>query len=748
MRLRSALLLLSIVTAAPLLLFTLAAGLYVYQRENSSLLTAALARNRATLDAVDAEMRGAVGVLRALETRPALVRDDYQAFHGEAQAVLLSQPDWQNIVLQLPSGAQLMNARQAWGTQLPATSIESISIKAAVSTRKPAVSNITFAPRLNNEPGFAVRVPVLRDGRVAYLISAVMRPAALQRILANQQLPDGWVSGITGMDGRLIARVPTGSPGTMASKDFLAHIKQADEGWYRGETLEGKDTFTAFSRSRFTGWSIGYAIPAETVVGNALRTATLLAAGVPLSLASAFVIGLWLSRRITRPIIGLAHAAGMIGGPVRPAKVQSSIAELAQLSNVIAQTAESIDERDRQLAQSRQELERQASELRDVDGNRSRFLALLSHELRNPLAPLRNGLALLKMNVDPARRAATMAIMERQVIQMARLIDDLLDVGRIDRGQLTLQFAAVGLNVILRAAIETVQPAALAKRLDLRVVLPAQDTWVQGDAVRLEQIVINLLSNACRYTQAGGRIELRMSTNDTTATIAVSDNGRGFEPSQASRLFQMFTRLPGAADDDPSGLGIGLSVSQALVQLHHGTIMAASDGPGLGAVFTVTLPLGEVPVASWELPPPVAVRNSRNRVLVADDNVDSAETVADLLRMLDFEVAVAHDGQHALDLAGSFRPAVAFLDLGMPRLGGIEVGKRMREMAGLEQVLLVAVSGLGQAADLEATQAAGFDVHLIKPAAVADITALAGMSRQQACDWLLTRESLTRGSAA
>jgi hypothetical protein len=177
MRLRSALLLLSIVTAAPLLLFTIAAGLYVYQRENSSLLTAALARNRATLDAVDAELRGAVSVLRALETSRSLVRDDYQAFHGEAQVVLRSQPDWQNIVLQRPHGAQLMNARLAWGTQLPATSIESMSIEAAVSTRMPAVSNITLAPRLNNEPGFAVRVPVIRNDQVVYLLTAVMRPA-------------------------------------------------------------------------------------------------------------------------------------------------------------------------------------------------------------------------------------------------------------------------------------------------------------------------------------------------------------------------------------------------------------------------------------------------------------------------------------------------------------------------------------------------------------------------------------------
>lgn len=732
MRLRSALTLLSLAAVAPVLVCAAMAAAYVYQQQSASLVSATTARNRATLEAVDAEIRGTIGVLRALAGSAALARDDLEAFHHEARITHQTQAHWHNILLSTPDGTQRVSTRHAWGTPLQTEPVDRRSLDQVVTSRLPAIGDLTFAPAPGGAPGIPIRIPVMRDGECAYVLTAVWRPQAVRQILINQNLPSDWRSGIVGTDGRLIARVPSGDPGTLASAEYRRRTADAAEGWYRGLTLDGLDTFTAFSRSSFTGWSIGFAIPAETVLSAARGPAILLGAGVVLSTLSALLIGVWLARRISRPIAELAQAAPMIGGPVKPPPVRSTIDEVQQLSTAVARTADAIAERDRQLALSRDESERQSEELRARDGNRSRFLALLSHELRNPLAPLRNGLELLKLDADPDRRVATQAIMERQVTVMARLIDDLLDVGRIDRGQLKLQLASVSLPGIARNASEAVMPALLAKRHDLRLQLPARDIRVMGDAVRLEQVMVNLLSNAAKYTQAEGRIELAIAADTAEATVAVSDNGCGFDPADSDRIFELFTRLPGA-DRDAGGLGIGLSIARALVELHGGRISARSDGPGSGAVFQVVLPRVEAPAEEAAPAAREQPATGSRRVLVADDNPDAADVLAELIRMLGHEAIVARDGREAVDLVEGSRPAIAFLDIGMPRMDGLEAARRIR--ASHPQLVLVALTGLGQLADREATRDAGFDCHLVKPATLADIGQLVPMSRADVRAW-------------
>lgn len=718
MRLRSSLLLLSLATAAPLLALSVLAGAYVFQRENATVVSAAMARNRAMLDAADDELTDTINTLRALSVTPSLAHDDLGTFRDQAGLVLSTQPHWRNFIVSRPDGRQVVNARDPPG-KAPTGDTEPRSLKAAVSTRAPVVGNLAFTRVPDGEPGVPVRVPVERDGQVAWVLTAIIRPEVFQQLLANQKLPQGWVSGLMGSDGRFIARVPALAPGSVASEDFRKRTAAAAEGWYRGTTVEGRDMYTAFAKSPMTGWSIGYAIPAGAIIGSAFGAATMIGTGILLSLVSALLIGYWLSRRIAQPISQLVGAARSMGDERPAAAVDSTIDEVTLLSQAVSEASATIRQRDDELRRINDQLRVHADELTKANANKARFLALLSHELRNPLAPLRNGLAILDATADPRVHTETRAMMERQLKHLTRLIEDLLDVGRIDRGQIPMAREPVLLESAVQAAIESTKPGMEAKRQELVVRYSPVPRHVMGDPVRLTQVFINLLGNASKYTPRGGRIEVRMAEDGAQAVVSVTDSGIGFGAADGARIFDMFVRLerpPG--EDDPGGLGIGLTLTRALVQLHQGRIEASSEGPGRGATFTVTLPTcaaSAAPVVQAEAPPQRA-HAAGGRVLVADDNIDAAQTFAELLRMEGFDVREVHDGVEALQSAREFHPHVVFLDLDMPRMTGIQVAMQLRQLAAAARPHMVALTGWGQEADLAAARAAGFDEHLTKPA--------------------------------
>ena len=263
MRLRTSLFLLSLATALPLVAFALLAAAFVVKHENENLVSVAKARNRAVLSAVDAELRGTIGTLRSIAVVRSLANDELQLFHATVRDILATQPGWNNVLLHDPTGRQLVNASKPWGTPLLAEPVAPRSIAAAVQTLQPAIDDLAAAPLLNNQLGIPVRVPVVREGKAVYVLTAVVRPEAFQRVIGAQDMPTDWASGLVDSRGRLIARVPHRPPGTMASAAYLENIRSADEGWYRGATLDGTDTFTAFLRSDLTGWTIGYAVPSD-----------------------------------------------------------------------------------------------------------------------------------------------------------------------------------------------------------------------------------------------------------------------------------------------------------------------------------------------------------------------------------------------------------------------------------------------------------------------------------------------------
>ena len=372
-------------------------------------------------------------------------------------------------------------------------------------------------------------------------------------------------------------------------------------------------------------------------------------------------------------------------------------------------------------------LSRVERELRDMDRRKDEFLAILAHELRNPLGPIRNAVELLRSldpHASPAQENARRVIL-RQTDHMVRLVDDLLDVSRISQGKIALRRAPVELRALLRSTVETAEPNISIRKHDLTVTLPDQDIWVDGDSVRLAQIVGNLLNNAAKFTAPGGRITLAVSAEDGDAVIRVTDNGIGIDPNHAASIFDLFAQAGHSPDRVQDGLGIGLSLVRTLVNLHGGDVQVHSSGIGQGATFEVRLPLLAVTPQAGAVDStaaPAARPADTWRILVVDDNIDSAEIVCALLQFAGHEVHIAHDGAGAIAAALQLAPDVIFLDIGLPDMSGVEVAEAMRRHPQLQKTGLVALTGYGQDKDRTGAMAAGFDRHLTKPVNMETLT--------------------------
>ena len=360
---------------------------------------------------------------------------------------------------------------------------------------------------------------------------------------------------------------------------------------------------------------------------------------------------------------------------------------------------------------------RTEAELRESDRRKSEFLAVLAHELRNPLAPLCNGLELIRLGNPDLAADRTHAMMERQLGHLVRLVDDLLDLSRITKGKIELRRDTLDLAAAVGDAVESSRPGIEAAGHQLTVELPPVPVLVNGDRTRLAQVFSNLLNNSARYTERGGRIRIALERHGNDAVVTVADTGVGIPVDALPRIFDMFTQADRPLERALGGLGIGLSLVKGLVELHGGSVTARSDGAGKGSEFSVRLPAPmsapQGPVTGSTAGP--ANRTPHHRILVVDDNEDGAASLAGLLELRGHEVRIAHDGIEAIEVAGSFRPNVVLLDLGLPRLSGYDVCRRIREQSWGERMILIAQTGWGQDEDRRRTKEAGFDFHFVKP---------------------------------
>jgi PAS domain S-box-containing protein len=377
-----------------------------------------------------------------------------------------------------------------------------------------------------------------------------------------------------------------------------------------------------------------------------------------------------------------------------------------------ATVSQDITER-RRLADNLREL---AANLSEADRRKDEFLATLAHELRNPLAPLRNALQILQLSSEPATQEQARSLMQRQLEQMVRLVDDLLDVSRISTGKLQLRTETVQLQAILHSAVEISRPLIDHMGHELTVTLPEQPLLLDGDATRLAQVFSNLLNNSAKYTPRGGHIWLALERRGSDALVTVKDNGIGIDAGHLPTLFQMFAQVHSARERSQGGLGIGLTLVKRLVEMHGGAVAARSDGLGKGSEFTVRLPLlvaAASPTRNGD--GESAALKSSLRILIVDDNKDGANSLAMLLRFMGNDIRTAYDGQSGVEEAERFRPNVVLLDIGLPKLNGYQACQRIREQTWGREMLLIAVTGWGQEDDRRRSHEAGFDRHLVKP---------------------------------
>jgi signal transduction histidine kinase/ActR/RegA family two-component response regulator len=517
-----------------------------------------------------------------------------------------------------------------------------------------------------------------------------------------------------GADGALPARPE--KPGYRIERGELVAYHNVVE---NGEVLG-----TVFLRSRYD--------LAERVVNYA----EILGAVMLGALVIAGLVASRLQASITRPLEAVTNVARQVmqrrDFTLRvPGNNSGEIGVLVEAFNdmlaEIGRRSSALQDANRTLEHEMEVRQRAEDALIVADRRKDEFLATLAHELRNPLAPIRTGLDILRLRSGDAQATQRATdIMERQLRQMVRLVDDLLDVSRINTGKFAIKMGRVELKAVVNDALEVVRSYIELHGHELAIDLPDRPVFLHGDATRLAQILSNLLNNAAKYTNRGGRVSLKASVEDKTLILVVSDNGIGIAPEMLDTVFDMFVQVDSTLERTNAGLGVGLSLARRLVELHGGTITAASAGLGKGSTFTVRLPIVVEPELPTKPTPAAFISGEAYRILLADDNVDFVNSIGALLSAMGHSVVITHNGPDALTAAARFCPDYAFLDIGLPQMSGYDLARGIRRLSCGAMTVLIAVTGWGQEKDRQLAFEAGFDHHMVKPVRFEQIEEILG----------------------
>jgi signal transduction histidine kinase/CheY-like chemotaxis protein len=712
-RLRRRLFLLAAAAIVPLVIMS-GVGLFVLaQQQRTQTEGAALEIARALLTGVDAELGRSTAVLQTVASSPLIDRRNFSAYYELLQRVVATQRHWTGASLALPDGKPVLHTSFTFGADVPGV-VERESFEQVVRSNAPVVGYLVKGPEGNNR--FAMRVPVIRNDKLLYVLTGVVKPESILDVIARQRLPNDWVVSVFDAKGIRIARSRAheefiGLPASLSMQELMK--KDAFEGTGMTWTPEGKEVFTAYSRSPYTGWTVGIGMPPEFMSAGAWSSFTLFSSGVLLSVAFAVLAALLIARRINRPIGDLAisaHALGR-GEPFFPPT--TDIREIREVADALTaasvQRAHSETEREKLLA--REQEARAGAEA--ANRAKDEFLAMLGHELRNPLGAISNAVRLLehpRVDKDAARRARE--IVARQVDHLSRMTDDLLDAARAITGKIALHRKPVDLSAAAADALSMLKPRTEGRR----VVPEFAPAWVDADPTRLEQIIANLVENATKYTPVGGTVRVTVGKEEDQAVLRVADNGVGMSPELAARVFDLFVQGNRDLDRSHGGLGIGLTLVRRLAELHGGSAEAKSAGPNQGSEFIVRFPLIADRVV--ETRNANAARHATpHDILIVEDNTDARESLRVLLEYAGHRVRAASDGAAGLDAALASPPDVALIDVGLPKLDGYEVARRIRAAYDVAQtpIFLVALTGYGLPDDRARALDAGFDAHLVKP---------------------------------
>ena len=717
--LRSHLLILVIGTVLPALIVAALLIRRVVNDNRAAIESGLVSTARQQAAIVDRELSGTIRALQGLAQSDDAGDGDLDAFRQQAVRLLADQPMWSAIILSRPDGQQIFNTAAPAGTPLRAATDPGVFTR-VIADRQPVIGGVRVG-QVTGEMSFPVRVPVIHADRVAYVLSAIITSKRFSDVLRREApMSDEWVRGVVDGDGVLVARSrdPERYVGQKAPPAFLERYAKSNEGVYRDLALDGTEVEGAFTRAPYSRWVAGVAVPAAVVDRPFKQSMTALGVlGVTL-LGVGGIAAFVISRRIARDISNVAGAAEALARGERPRLPSSSVAEVRQLSAALDRSALLLETRERERNEHIQRAEQARRDAESADRAKDDFLAMLGHELRNPLAPALTALQLIRRR-HPEMAAREHDVIERQVHHMARLVDDLLDVSRLRRQVISLRQETFHLRDAIDRAAEMTAPLYAERRHELTIHVPANIVIV-GDPVRMAQVFANLLTNAAKYTEPGGHVILSGRADGGTVVIECRDDGIGMSAELLPRIFDLFVQGERGLDRRQGGLGLGLALSRALIERHHGTIDATSDGPGRGSTFNVRLPIApvdsEAPPQADDARGATTVHRSA-RVLVVDDNRDALEMLVAALKDAGFQAVGATDGVEALALAGSIEPHVALLDIGLPSLDGFQLARMLRATTPVS-LRLVALTGYGQDHDMAAAREAGFERFFVKPASI------------------------------
>ena len=707
MRIRPQLVLMMSAVVAPMALLAGASIYALGQAQREVHAQRYLERVSALRLALDNEIQGTTRVLEGLALAGGVADGAGAAASArDTQATLErllgSFPLWSAVGVLDGQGREIAAARRPGVGPL---AVDAATLARALDTRASVVSDLVADPDGRGWRTFVV-TPVVRDGRVVRAVAAGMDDRAWVGFLrAYPVAPDATLTLID-RQGRIVARTLNHGQwaGTLAPAPFRERLSDRKEGSFQNTGLEGQPFHIAFSRLRSSGWVLGTGVPAASVEAALQLPALLTAGGLALTMALALGIALLVGRRIIdslEPLAALAHAGGHAAPPAAPLPIREAETARLALRQALADQAAALEQA-RELSKAKDE-----------------FLAMLAHELRNPLAAMRSATAVLGMPraTDEARQRAR-EVLDRQVGHMVHMVNELLDAARLSAGQAELELRALDLAQAVRRVLQAFEASGRTRRL--RVQAELQTVRVRGDETRLEQIISNLVDNAAKYGRPGGLLRIRLREHQGMAELEFADDGPGLSAALLQRLFQPFSQGERRMDRAQGGLGLGLHVVKRLVELHGGSVQAHSEGADRGATFTVRLPAegaegaedaAGAPAAAAQLPsrlPPL-------RVALVEDHRDVEDMTSALLRLAGHEVACARDGESAVAVVHGHRADVALVDIGLPGMDGLEVARQLRTLDGTRRVLLVALTGYGDARTREAAAAAGFDAFLQKP---------------------------------
>ena len=662
-----------VVASLPLALFAAIVVFLLWQQQQSQLEQQQRATARAIAAAVQRELDASVRQLRYLAGSPALHPQLMQAFAGQAERALAVTPQWSNLVVFDDAARQVVNLR--FPKPAAPNPEAQAYVRRALETREPVISDIFTGPS-SKRLVVAVTVPAVRDGRALYAVSVTLNFASFDALL-RERATDGAIVSLWDGRQRFISRSKSADEyrGKPPTPQFARASKGTPEGRVRTATMEGTDILSTWTPVPSTGWTVGLGSPSAQADALLRRYLWVLAAAELLILLTA----LYFTRAAAK-------------------RLQHEAAE--------RQRAES--ERDRLFA-----LEREArASAERASRSKDEFLAMLGHELRNPLAAMSNAVQLLEIEqARPEDAAFARGVIARQTRHLTRIIDDLLDVGRVITGKIELRRERFDVAVAVTNAVATLHGAGSDAKHELTV--DVQSVTVDADRTRIEQVVINLVSNALAYTPAGGHVHVGVCRDGADAVITVRDDGSGIRADDLERVFDLFFQAKGGLERK-GGLGLGLTLVRRLVELHRGTVSVASEGIGKGATFTVRLPATEAPPAPQPAQPDSAPAEARS-ILVIEDNRDARESLRKVLALQGHTVYEADDGKAGVAAATAMKPEIALVDIGLPQMDGYEVARALRAQHE-RGITLIALTGYGQPEDQQRALDAGFDAHLVKPA--------------------------------